>query len=797
MTVESDIDDQVAKVTIRKDKAIRVKGDLDALVTEGTSIAALTTTTAVSTLAVRTEATSLSTAATGLATSAVGASSFADLSALAASKSETATDVFIYDTSLDSDGGAWRFRTQGTSWYNETLNTAIRGSRREFPAVAVVVATSSTVTIYDGDTPGLPMWMVFNAAYGTSLDTGNSVRTVWAVNAVLTVGSQNAGLGVVNWLADHTTRYRSNNSPLRVNAISGRAINGALGISGPILVSSNVNDVAMTVLPNAPIDSATGLPIPTIAVATNGGISLIKDNETVQNSDLTNSAWNVVFDPDNLHLWAIHTSTPYSFFRYSLKTMLYSDTSGKAYYNTYPYMGNPVGNRKLVVTNIDRFSVSDPTKGFFNVLEGEYVNITTHKDLLSQITASYTTGWMPGDIKGAWLADTSDADLLGGNLVKNGNFDAADGWSVATGTGAISNGSFVSVGAFTLQQTLLSLIPGVTYKITLSARTTDVGSVSTIYIVLGGFSDLSKALTIGNTSGEAVRYFVAGSTDKILKFFTGVSNVIIDNVTVQAVDNDRSVNANPLTVVGRIQRTPVADNADLVWYTGFSATNYLEQPYNSGLDFGTGDFSIMGWARTNMNGTILSRGDGITAGSWFWYHLGGITTALYIHDGTTLRLAMNLPLPSAEITHFTLVRRSGKILLYGNGQLVGSSSEAYQALSMTNTTAKLRIGEQQHVNYVNPASRLTLLRISATAPSADQIAKMFKDERKMFEPGARCTLYGASDAVTGLAYDKVTNLLHAGTSAGRSVFDGLVRVSNTTTPVRAVIAAHGGLVIED
>ena len=27
-----------------------------------------------------------------------------------------------------------------TSWYNETLNTATRGSRREFPAVAVIVA---------------------------------------------------------------------------------------------------------------------------------------------------------------------------------------------------------------------------------------------------------------------------------------------------------------------------------------------------------------------------------------------------------------------------------------------------------------------------------------------------------------------------------------------------------------------------------------------------------------------------------------------------------------------------------
>ena len=64
------------------------------------------------------------------------------LQAVGATKSVTAVDVFVYDTSKDSDGGAWRKRTQGTSWYQETLNTATRGARREFPSVAVIVAES-------------------------------------------------------------------------------------------------------------------------------------------------------------------------------------------------------------------------------------------------------------------------------------------------------------------------------------------------------------------------------------------------------------------------------------------------------------------------------------------------------------------------------------------------------------------------------------------------------------------------------------------------------------------------------
>ena len=89
-----------------------------------------------------------------------------DYAAIDSTISDTAVDVFIYDTSKDSDGGAWRKRTQNTSWYNETLNTSTRGSRKEFPAVAVIVSdvSSDKVTIYDGDDPDLPMWMVISGA---------------------------------------------------------------------------------------------------------------------------------------------------------------------------------------------------------------------------------------------------------------------------------------------------------------------------------------------------------------------------------------------------------------------------------------------------------------------------------------------------------------------------------------------------------------------------------------------------------------------------------------------------------
>ena len=50
----------------------------------------------------------------------------------------------------------------------------------------------------------------------------------------------------------------------------------------------------MTVLPNAPIDADTGLPVPTIAVATDGGVSVIKDDGSVV--DITCTRHGVVID---------------------------------------------------------------------------------------------------------------------------------------------------------------------------------------------------------------------------------------------------------------------------------------------------------------------------------------------------------------------------------------------------------------------------------------------------------------------------------------------------------------------
>ena len=78
----------------------------------------------------------------------------------------------------------------------------------------------------------------------------------------------------------------------------------------------------------------------------------------------------------------------------------------------------------------------------------------------------------------------------------------------------------------------------------------------------------------------------------------------------------------------------------------------------------------------------------------------------------------------------------------------------------------------------------------------EQIKKIFDDEIHLFEKNAKCTLYGTSNQVEAVAYDDSNNMLHAGTSSGRSEFQGLVRINNTTTAVTTAISASNELVAE-
>ena len=148
---------------------------------------------------------------------------------------------------------------------------------------------------------------------------------------------------------------------------------------------------------------------------------------------------------------------------------------------------------------------------------------------------------------------------------------------------------------------------------------------------------------------------------------------------------------------------------------------------------------------------------------------------------------------------FIAVKRVGTTFSYSfNGKDFLSQTNSAWGGSISGGTPFITLGQiyTHNSDHFGTTGQMALWKFSHTAISIDQVRKMYFEERKLFAKNAKCTLYGTSDAVTGLAYDNKKNIIHAGTSAGRSEFQGIQRINNTTTAVTTAISASNGFVAE-
>jgi hypothetical protein len=914
------------------------------------------------------------------------------LAEISAAVGGTAVDVFVYDTSRDSDGGKWRERTQHTSWYNEGLNTATRGGRREFPAVALIVAEEKKVTIYDGDDPDLGMWMVFNRGSGTDITNDFShigpsnviLSSIHALNSQIFIAGEFGSdmlLFQVKLINDHTIGWFTNSARLSSTNISKRNANTLFTnqVNSVGIISTQINDVAMTILPNAPIDEDTGLPVPTIAVAADGGVSVIRDDGTVvdivsdnlngetplkvdfrgrllylllgSKEDVSNS-WNsvsTIYIPDGDVLTTYRDSGDYiaQYSRYNGLPLSEPGNSGHDMLvpiNSQTHLPLSQRSRAINVLGTDHLYIGgegseDKAGGVASIFE----NLTNPKNgLIAYTTSKYNTGWMPGDIKLAALSDSvvENVGVNSDEIIQNG-----ESWTIETGstaptewieeTDGSATFSLLS-GELTITQTgtapakiyqafdvikgrvyniearikrgssgiarfqitnnstgagsyfLLSDITSTTYQtITKQIRAEETGQYSvaiTCYTsggggggsavfdyvrarattelitngdfstdsdwtkgegwsIVGGVaskvsstnsSNLTQEIdcVIGQTyvvswditsrDSSAVGFYTQGggsitavqnyyeSVGSYSETFTATSGSVtialragstavlsIDNISVRPAEEDRSVNGNGLQIVGEIQKTPVASGADLVAYSGFSANNYLVQPYNEDLNFGTGDFSVMGWVKLNDSygtnvGSIVAIADPSIK---FYFKVDHSTGAFSLFLNDVTKITSQYTASSGNWAFATVRRSNGKLSISVNAQKNDTDVDYANSIDMS-SDQETSIGYRLSNNDAELAGSLALLRISKTAPTDAQIAKIYRDEKVLFQDGAQVTLYGSSDATTALSYDEKTELLHVGTSAGRSDFSGLRRINNTTTAITTSISAHNNLIAE-
>jgi trimeric autotransporter adhesin len=773
----------------------------------------------------------------------------------------------VYDTSKDSDGGAWRKRCQGKSWANENQdefwigqrasaaaawaiagngayfqNTTdgkfyrlngtspnvievFRGGSTEFPAQVAIVAETARVVIYDLTQASCPMWMVFTA--GNAYMARGSVLSVSAINGMMALGCGSAqSLALISFPSDsgYLVWTTSQYTGPYLGGISQR--NAALGFNtygtkyAPI-VNQNVNDVAITVLDTAPIDPATGLPVPTIAVATEGGVSVIKDDGTVVSKTITGNATTAVlisypylqFDASGV---SGHYQSTYDLRTLTTSTIASIDAADSQRLWQYTSLGgtgagikywllNGLTTHLATRTKVD--SVLGSAVGFAKIFDNPK---TPTSGMGINITNAYNSGWLPGDIRGAYLADTvAETITASGELVTNGTFTTdTSGWTAAsaypsTASAVAGEMQVTATATFGRQIYGFATVIGKTYKISGQGRLISGTGPVGLNVTTAAGADIVINQTASATLVPLNMDYTAIATTTYICAALTVSGAVggFDNISVKLADPDRSVKNTGMVINGSLTKTAVATGAGLVAYSGFSASNYLEQPYSANLDFGTGDTGRLAWIKFSATAAkeVIWCRDSATTGVLSRLQVDVTTSFLSftMFDGTTTRTATGTTAIDDGAWHLVETRYSaGTLTILVDGVIYASATGA-ALLTMNNATAVLRIGVD--CQGANPASSgsLSLMRVSATVASNDQLAHIYRTELPLFRANAQCTVAGTSTAVTALAYDDVADTLHVGTSWGRSGFRDLLRIDSEATTTGAItsLSANEGVVI--
>ena len=570
--------------------------------------------------------------------------------------------MMVYDTTKDSDGGAWTERCQHTSWYNESLNgkwlgacasesaaravsgattgdyfqlttdgkfyklnatsgttEVFRGNKAKAPKLIGIAAEAGNVNLYDLTEKGFPMWMRFVNG-STKYIYGATVSSIACLNGVLAVGTTGspAGYSEVNFAKDSGQLRGTGGLVTVVGGISSRNGTAVFGVtvSSGALVNGTVNTVAMTVLPDAPVDPVSGLQMPTIAVGTAGGVSVIKHDGSVVNSSSTSSFTALTLSKDIL-------------------------TAGRADVNFY-YALNPgsLGSSFVLVTDASLFlapwltttALVQTKKSEFLRLPnlsygiGGWVQKVRTKDssfsngAIAVVTENSNSGYMLGDIRRCYMADSgvetvTPTDLHTGD---SSNFSGGIGswvnvgitsltWDSTNKYLVLTNTSGAYAGNAQLPLASLGLTIGKTYVaiVTFAAMTGAAGNWGTIYLAQSGadtslYSSYGGIPPYGNVAKTYYCPFIyRGGSAPALRIYVGntTATVSVSSVLIRPAVIDRSRKNGVALITGSLTKalsSPSASN-QLVAYSGFSASNYLQEPYSADLDFGTGEWNVSAW----------------------------------------------------------------------------------------------------------------------------------------------------------------------------------------------------------
>ena len=422
-------------------------------------------------------------------------------------------------------------------------------------------------------------------------------------------------------------------------------------------------------------------------------------------------------------------------------------------------------------------------------------------------------------------------DVFGQEKINNGSFSSnISGWTAGANTTLSHDGGQLRVtstssGSATGYQQLTRLVPGNQYAVNAyvhnasgtSAQNGARLEVSTSTTVSTSMINYTETVPQGQWISVHMRFTASSSTMYLHCASLATSSgrySVFDFISIRECIRDRSTSNLSMHVRGHITRQPVAPGAELHSYGGFSDSapyggSRLSLPYSSQFNYGTGNFCVMIWFKTTAGGSEQFFRKGIPSsdrGAFEGYvtAVGGAGNIRFVikdddNSSATVLNSAQQGWNDGLWHHYVATKSNDNMYLYLDGTMNNNvKTDVSHNMTWGGMSEVLEVGSVGGLANGASNTELALLRVTSGAPpTAEQVKKIYQDEKKLFQPNAKCTLYGTSNSVTSLAYDTGTDTVHVGTSGGRSEFSDLVRINNTTTAVDTAISASNGLVAED
>ena len=714
--------------------------------------------------------------------------------------------LFIYDTTKDSDGGAWTERIapnnnlvtgkwlgtfanteearsdngiDGDYFFNSTDNKLYKlvagsqteiffGNNSEFPKLAGIINLGSKVILIDLLGDNYPVWGVYNSSNCTNAKM---------INGRLVLGE--SGVKIIDVIKQSVTN---------------------LGISGTI------NDIDVCELANANCCVVSELKLPTIGIATTNGLKIYTNNEIIVNSVDTNSFTNVninyemITGSKNTNLIYYATAPNTLSDNFSLSTITCSGNSSKLLAGSRSKLFRTSGNKANIINNNE---------------ENNIANIT------ADISHNYNTGYSVNP-KRCYIADTITGNITGNITDRiNGSTAAILGTLISnkvnTGTDLVQYSGFSNTNY--IRENYSSELDFGTNKFNISSwvKFNELGALGQSALNWNGMTTLGTDVYATNYGGGI--YKQTNGTGNFISL--GQANRQWSGMTTLGTDvygcvyngdiYKQTNGTGDFVALGQTSRS---------W---FGMTTLGTDVYASvrGGDIykqtnGTGNFIALGqtirsWrALVSFNGylyagnyggdiykftpemltpkTIVERSYPTGPKISLTTSNGGYITAT-LYDGTTTKTVTtinNCPsgIPQKVSASYT---KDGTLSISVNGK-ISNKTFGLPLLSLNNSDAVLTIGNSYDLTTPFLGS-LSLLKLSATVPSKEQELFMYEQEKQIFNENAKCVL-PENATISDISYDKTLDNYSVTTPNYLTTFNNLKVIDIKNTPTYSKIAIN-------